>query len=219
MSKSGVGIDTRTYMVFTEDGIWEEIIKIFGQDRACGEDAQSFDDAQKHLDGLFGNDDGKDGEKSQSEADYPHPTSPIAGGTPLSDYGYRIDTSESEPGRERTRKKRKERIEASEEKSIDRIEGIAKTTAEAFQQVISSINMKEDDVETPIVAALEALNMALTTEQLLHVCTELTKPFAFRVFLNKDTPGRVGMSMWIFRNLVFANGALYDEREQMDFVT
>ncbi|EPS64533.1 hypothetical protein M569_10248 [Genlisea aurea] len=155
---------------------------------------------------MFGNDDGKDGEKSQPEVDYPHPTSPIAGGTPLSDYGYRIaggtplsdygyciDTSESEPSRQRTRKKRKERVEASEEKSIDRIEGIAKATAEAFQQAISSINMKEVDNETPIVVALEALNMPLTTEQLLHVCTELTKPFAFRVFLNKDTPGRVGM--------------------------
>ncbi|EPS68875.1 hypothetical protein M569_05894 [Genlisea aurea] len=85
MSKSGVGIDARTHMVFTEDGICEEIIKefpgrkkvkgkkwpyyerwlqIFGQDRACREDAQSFADARKHLDAMFGNDDGKDGEKS-----------------------------------------------------------------------------------------------------------------------------------------------------------
>ncbi|EPS62307.1 hypothetical protein M569_12484 [Genlisea aurea] len=84
------GISDRKKLKGKKWPYYERWLQIFGQDRAYGEDAQSFADARKHLDAMFGNDDGKDGEKSQPKINYPHPTSPIAGGTPLSDYGYRI---------------------------------------------------------------------------------------------------------------------------------
>ncbi|EPS60438.1 hypothetical protein M569_14365, partial [Genlisea aurea] len=136
MSRSGVGLDDSTHTVVTDDGVWEELVKefpmykklkrrkwpyyhrwlnIFGQDRACGADAQSFNDARQHLEAMLQED-------TEPDMEHTHTTTPIAGGTPRSDYDDPMDMLDTEPNRRVTRKKRRVMPGLLEDKAL--IDGI-----------------------------------------------------------------------------------------------
>ncbi|EPS68379.1 hypothetical protein M569_06397 [Genlisea aurea] len=96
----------------------------------------------------------------------------------------------------RCRKRRKSKAEALEENLMDRVEGIVRSVAEAFQQAaMAMIDPKEEvDFETAVVDALLGLNLSLTMAQLMKVCDGFGKNrFAARLFLQMDIAGRVGM--------------------------
>ncbi|EPS57275.1 hypothetical protein M569_17545 [Genlisea aurea] len=182
-------------------------LNIFGQDRACGADAQSFNDACQHLEAMLQED-------TEQDVEHTHTTTPIAGGTPgSSDYGDPMDMLDTEPNRRATRKKRRVMPGLLEDKAL--IDGIVKAAADAFQNAVHTVTPMETnpvqsnpvetnevDIQSAVIDNLLALNLDLNMSELMEVCNEFKRnEFMYHLFHQVDTYRRVNMVQEIVRKM------------------